>query len=64
MVDEEFFAVEFGAAVDEGRDAVGDQIAAEIIIVEDAREIEFLQLGDGGDRRAVAYAARSGAPMS
>jgi hypothetical protein len=36
VLDEEFLAVKFGAAVDERRDAVGDQIAAEIVIVEDA----------------------------
>ena len=36
MVDEELLAVEFGAAVDEGRDTVGDQVTAEIVIVEDA----------------------------
>ena len=37
VIDKEFLAVQFGAAVDERRDAVGDQIAAEIVVVEHAR---------------------------
>src|SRR5260370_34448086 len=38
VVDKEFFAIEFGAAVDEWRNAVGDQIAAEIVVVEYAAQ--------------------------
>ena len=53
VADEEFLAIEFSAAIDEGRDAGGDRIAAEIMIVEHASEIVFLQLGDRRDRRAV-----------
>src|SRR5476651_2002489 len=41
VVDEEFLAVEFGAAVDESGDAVGDQIAAEIVVVEYAGDVQF-----------------------
>src|SRR5205823_3290708 len=52
VVDKEFFAVEFGTAVDEWGDTVGDQIAAEIVIVEDARQIQFFQFGNGCGRRA------------
>ena len=36
-----------------GATPLGDQVAAEIIVVEHARDIELLQLGDGGDRCAV-----------
>ncbi len=54
MVYKEFLAIEFGAAVDERRNPVGDQIAAEIVVVEYAGQIQFLQRGDGRHRRAVA----------
>jgi hypothetical protein len=33
VVDKEFLAIEFGAAVDERGNPVGDQIAAETVVV-------------------------------
>jgi len=40
--------------VDKWRSAVGDQIAAEIAVIEYAGQIQFLQRGHGRDRRAAA----------
>src|SRR6202021_311701 len=42
VIDHEFFAEQFGSPVDEGGDAIGDEEAAKIVIVETAGEIIFL----------------------
>ena len=47
----ELLAVEFGAAVDEGRDIVRDQEAAELIRVEDAPGLVLPQRIERGRRR-------------